>query len=234
MQHVSQIISQSQIPTRNTPSSKPNAVQTYNAWGTTFDPFAPDSPPPAEYINVADKLFDHFRMWFGAKVSDNTRYSTAAMIEWADYFARHNADIDELRQAFRLCQNLDFPPNNAADYLRLVRKNRHIDSHQAMHTAITIASQITAGNAVQWDNAAIYETALRIGFYTLCNEPSYLLTPRWDKAYKAVCDEMDAGATFTLPTLPALEHKSIPAPKDIADKFLSAVLKGLSKREVEQ
>lgn len=194
--------------------------------------FEPVAVPPEFMLDIVGKLFlkfkDRYRntMITGGEI-DWGRNKT---IEWADYFNQKNATIDELRLAYVLCKDAypTFPPNES-EFLALVRKNRHTDSDTAMKIAIETASKIYTGSAPNWDNPVIYEAAMRVGCYTLAHEPSYLIEKKWHKVYQSVCDEMDAGAVFTIPATPMIEQVHAPVSNDRAKEIIAGLTSKICK-----
>lgn len=172
--------------------------------------FEPETVPPEFMVELVAKLFAKFKdRYRGAMLTTGeVDWSKNKLIEWADYFTQKNATIDELRGAYVLCKDAypTFPPNEV-EFLALVRKNRHTDSHTALQIAVDTAGKIQSGNDVAWGNAVIYETAMRVGFYDLTHETGYILNNRWHKTYKEVCDEADNGAVFIVPAVPLLKIK---------------------------
>lgn len=183
-------------------------------------------------LDIVGKLFLKFKDRYRNTMmtGGNIDWGRNKAIEWADYFTQKNATIDELRQAYVLCKDAypTFPPNEV-EFLALARKNRHTDSDAAMKIAIEKASQIQMGNAAKWENAVIFEAAMRIGCYTLTHEPSYLLEKKWHKIYQAVCDEADAGAVFTIPATPMIEQVHTPVSNEQAKEILAGIMKKVAK-----
>lgn len=188
--------------------------------------FEPETVPPEFMIELVAKLFAKFKdRYRGAMLTTgDVDWSKNKLIEWADYFTQKNATIDELRGAYVLCKDAypTFPPNEV-EFLALVRKNRHTDSHTALQIAVDTVSKVQSGNDVAWDNAVIYETAMRVGFYALTHETGYILNNRWHKTYKEVCDEVDNGAVFVVPAVPLLEAK-----KPTAEQYQDYLKQGLA------
>lgn len=196
----------------------------------TSDPFAPSKPPPQEYLNAVDKLFDYWRKWFGAKVSDNERFDAINVILWADYLANANTNLDEMRAAFLISKTLDFPPQNAHDFLKLVRKHKYPYADKALTIACECASrsQYEQLGEQDWQFGVIYETAIRVGFAKLINEPIYSVGAKFEQVYRQVCQEADGGKVFIIPSVPLIEKKHIPASREFAKAVLDK-LQGVNK-----
>lgn len=246
--HVSQIISHIQTapqrtsidcskrPLSSSESYTPNAIdnlteqQRQIILATMFEPV---QPPPEFMVDIVNKLFIKFKENYSFLMVTGGEFDWGRnkILEWADYFTSKNATIDELRQAYRLSKDVfkKFPPSEV-QFLDLVLQNRHTDSHQALRIAIDTASKIQAGNQAEWDNVAIYESAMRIGFYTLTHEADYILNERWGKTYKAVCDELDSGATFTIPSVPLIEQQHTPVSKERAQEHIAEVMAKIGKK----
>lgn len=245
MQHISQIISHTLTAPKPMPSDlarkSANLNESYTQKNTLSDSqkqailaniFEPVEIPPEFMLEVVGKLFLKFKDRYRNTMmtSGDIDWGRNKTLEWADYFNSKNATIDELRLAYVLCKDAHptFPPNEV-EFLALARKNRHTDSDTAMKIAVEMASQIQAGNQVTWENPAIYEAAMRVGVYALTHEPSYQLWDKWKKTYKAVCDEMDSGVVFVIPSVPLVEQKHTPASKDKALEFLANIQHGFGK-----
>ena len=246
--HVSQIINRTQTAPQHTSidySKRPlNSSESYTPNVTDnlteqqrqiilATMFEPVQPPPEFMVDIVGKLFMKFKENYSFLMVTGGEYDWGRnkILEWADYFTSKNATIDELRQAYRLSKDVfkKFPPNEV-QFLDLVLQNRHTDSHQALRIAIDTASKIQAGNQAEWDNVAIYESAMRIGFYTLTHEADYALNERWGKTYKAVCDELDSGATFTIPSVPLIEQQHTTVSKERAQEHLAEVMAKIGKK----
>lgn len=172
--------------------------------------FEPETVPPEFMIELVAKLFLKFKdRYRGAMLTTGeVDWSKNKVLEWADYFAQKNATIDELRTAYVLCKDAykTFPPNEV-EFLDLVRANRHPDWQTALRIAVDTAGRIQSGAEAVWENAVVYEAAMRTGFYTLTSETGYVLNDRFKKIYKQVCTEADNRAVFVVPTMPLLEIK---------------------------
>lgn len=230
MHHTANHSQSSQTLMPNTHSSEISVMPSSEPWDTTSaDPFAPVTAPNAEYIAMVTKLFDHWRIWFGAKVSANTRFGTAWVIEWADYLENQSATVDELRQAYRISKTLDFPPTNARDFLALVRTSRHIDPVIALSIAIEAANALAYNGTANWHTGEIYATARRVGTWSLLNQDHAKLSTHWQRIYADICKASDAGESFFLPPAQAIEYKPQhePAPADFVVNLLSKIKKSL-------
>lgn len=245
MQHISQIISHTLTAPKPMPSDlagksanlnesciQKNTLSDSQKQAILANIFEPVEIPPEFMLDIVGKLFLKFKdRYRNTMITGNEiDWGRNKTIEWADYFNSKNATIDELRQAYVLCKDAypTFPPNEV-EFLALARKNRHTDSDTAMRIAVEMASQIQMGNAAKWENAVIFEAAMRIGCYTLTHEPSYLLEKKWHKTYQAVCDEVDAGAVFAIPQTPMIEQVHTPVSNDRAKEILAGLTGRLHK-----
>lgn len=216
---------QSPIAMPNMHSSDNSVMPSSEPWDTTSaDPFAPVTAPSAHYIDVVTKLFDHWRIWFGAKVSANTRFGTAWVIEWADYLESQSATLDEMRQAYRISKGLDFPPTNAHDFLALARKSRYPDAMAALQIAAAAVADAQYQSAVDWQHGVIYAAANRFGTWHLLADSADRLIKPWTQVYEQVCKEADAGADFQLPISQQIEYKH----KSASREFVAGVFEKLS------
>lgn len=191
--------------------------------------FEPIQPPPAFMIDIVVKLFAKFKERYNALMATGGQYDWGRnkILEWADYFSSKNATIDELRQAYRLSKDAfkKLPPNEV-EFLDLVRQGRYMDKDKALQIACECASLSQYETVTdKWQHPVIFETAMRIGFFALTHEPAYTVKDKWARAYKAVCDEMDAGAMFAIPTTPLLENKQPIASDEFAMQMLSSCKK---------
>lgn len=228
MHHTANQQPQSLTAMPNMHSSDNSVMPSSEPWDTTSaDPFAPVTAPSAHYIDVVTKLFDHWRIWFGAKVGANTRFGTAWVVEWADYLESQSATLDEMRQAYRISKGLDFPPTNARDFLALVRTARHIEPMTALSIAVEAAGALAYNNTANWHTAEIYASASRIGTWSLLNQDQAKLSAQWQRIYADVCKASDAGETFCLPTATAIEYK--PNHQPATAEFVTNILSKLKK-----
>lgn len=72
-----------------------------------------------------------------------------------------------------------------------------------------------------WTHPAIYEAAKRIGTFEIRCMPESKSRPLFERTYRAVCAEILAGATFEVPKRTAIEHKPVPARKEVALEHLA-------------
>lgn len=72
-----------------------------------------------------------------------------------------------------------------------------------------------------WTHPAIYEAAKRIGTFEIRSMPESKSRPLFERAYKAVCAEVLAGAVFEVPKRPAIQHKPKPARREVAMEYLA-------------
>lgn len=217
----------------NMHSSDNSVMPSSEPWDTTSaDPFAPVTAPSAHYIDVVTKLFDHWRIWFGAKVSANTRFGTAWVVEWADYLESQSATLDEMRQAYRISKGLDFPPTNARDFLALVRTARHIEPMTALSIAVEAAGASMYDGRPNWRSGEIHETAQRIGMWNLLHESSSVLQPKWQKIYQQVCDESISGKQHALPPPPPKirQESRLISSSELAEKMIKKTLTMLKSK----
>ncbi|STY99849.1 Uncharacterised protein [Moraxella lacunata] len=180
-------------------------------------------------IDIVVKLFAKFKQRYNALMATGGQYDWGRnkILEWADYFSSKNATIVELSQAYRLSKDAfkKFPPNEV-EFLDLVRQGRYMDKDKALQIACECASLSQYETVTdKWQHPVIFETAMRIGFFALTHEPAYTVKDKWARAYKAVCDEMDAGAMFAIPTAPLLENKQPIASDEFAMQMLSSCKK---------
>lgn len=191
--------------------------------------FEPLTMPSDLMIDLVTKLFLKFKDRYRNTMSTGGQidWGRNKIIEWADYFTAKNATIDELRQAYILAKD-NFPtfPPNEVEFLNQVRVKRHLTVEQALKIAAECASlsQYETVKAEKWVNGAIYETATRIGFYTLTHEPLSVVKNSFKTAYKAVCEEIDMGAVYNVPNVPLIEKKHTVAPSEVANKYLAQMM----------
>lgn len=72
-----------------------------------------------------------------------------------------------------------------------------------------------------WTHPAIYEAAKRVGTFEIRSMPESKSRPLFERAYKAVCAEVLAGAVFEVPKRKALDHKPAPARREVAMEHLA-------------
>ena len=70
-----------------------------------------------------------------------------------------------------------------------------------------------------------HETAKRVGFSTMREQPKSVSYPLWVKHYKNVCNEHIAGKEFTKPQVQQIEHKTAPqaASEDVASEMIANI-----------
>jgi hypothetical protein len=65
-----------------------------------------------------------------------------------------------------------------------------------------------------WSHPAVYEAAKRIGTFEVRTWPESKSRPLFERAYRAVCDEVLAGAVFEVPKRAAIAHAPRPASRE--------------------
>ena len=67
-----------------------------------------------------------------------------------------------------------------------------------------------------WSHPVVYEAAKRVGTFEIRSMPESKSRPMFERAYKSVCAEVLAGATFEVPKRTAIQHKPSPVRKEVA------------------
>lgn len=67
-----------------------------------------------------------------------------------------------------------------------------------------------------WSHPAVYEAAKRIGTFEIRSWPESKSRPLFERAYRNVCSEVMAGATFETPKRAQLAHNPVPARREVA------------------
>lgn len=196
--------------------------------------FEPLVVPSDLMIDVVAKLFLKFKDRYRNTMNTGGQidWGRNKIIEWADYFTSKNATIDELRQAYILAKD-NFPTfaPNEVEFLNQVRAKRHVSVEQALRIAAQCASlsRYETVSADKWVSGAIYETATRVGFYELTTEPLSVVKHSFKNAYKAVCEEIDMGAVYSVPDVPLIKQTHHVASDEVADKYLAQMMGKVGK-----
>lgn len=142
----------------------------------------------------------------------------------ADDWGKHRIDIwavalsdlqitgKEFAIARRRSFALKWPPTAPADFLELGRGKIADNYPEVRQAYIDQANRKT-------ECPIAYETARRIGFGFIREQPEAVSYPMWQKIYKEVCIEHSQGREFTKPQVPQIEVKK---PTEAADEAIAA------------
>lgn len=135
---------------------------------------------------------------------------------WASYLTAKNITKREFDLAKNLSIDLNFPPNNAKEFLDLVRKQMFIDVRKAYIEACHET----------YSHAVVYETASRVGFWDLKTRSEQTTWGVWQKVYQEVCHEYLAGNHFSLPPSQQIAYQE---PKPASVEFVIELLQKTKK-----
>lgn len=138
---------------------------------------------------------------------------------WANYLTVKKISKNEFEFAKTASIDLDFPPNNAKEFLELARKQYEIFPNVRMAYLNACHQEYT--------HEVEFETASRVGFWDLQTRSEKYTWKIWQEIYHEVCDEFLAGERFALPQSHRIEEQHIPASTEFAMEILQKI-----KREV--
>ena len=131
---------------------------------------------------------------------------------WAIALTDLKITRNELFTAQRKSMSLEWPPTAPADFLELGRGKIADNYPEVRQAYIDQANRKT-------ECPIAYETARRIGFGFIREQPEAVSYPMWQKIYKEVCIEHSQGREFTKPQVPQIEVKK---PTEAADEAIAA------------
>jgi hypothetical protein len=165
-------------------------------------------PPPDELIDAINQVFALFRLNF-----HNQYYSAFGETEqlnqikklWLDSLATQPVGVI-LRAAKRCIEKSEYLPT-LHRFLEFCREARleHAglpDAHEAYREACLAR---TPKHAQSWSHPAVYHAGKRSDWHFLASTPEHTAFPVFRRYYDAVCDEIAAGETLSLPA-PEEEH----------------------------
>lgn len=151
-------------------------------------------------------------------------WSFPMILVWAQELTDKRITIKEFELAKKRSMDLDWMPNNAVEFLKLVR-GENINLYPSLETAFHVACKNCGmrGNANRdWLHETVHETAIRIGFGVLASATDRF-KPEFERVYMQVINEFDNGASFVIPESNRIEQKHIPADDKIANDHLAKI-----------
>lgn len=145
------------------------------------------------------QLITTWKVLFGSKLqSDHWDINTIKI--WTVALNDLEITPEEFATAQRKSLTLEWPPTAPADFLKLGR----VDVTES-YPEVSQAYEDQAN--FKTDCPIAYETAKRVGFWQMRNEPRSKTYPQWVKRYKQVCIEHRGGKEFTKSQVPQIEYK---------------------------
>lgn len=143
-------------------------------------------------------LFKGWKKLFRSKMKDED-WDIETVTVW--HIALNDLAItpDEFMTAKRKSLGLQWPPTAPADFLELGRKavtNNYPNVRQAYIDQANFKTSCPIA----------YETAKRVGFSVMREQPEHKTYPQWQKHYEAVCIEHSQGKEFKSVQVPRIEN----------------------------
>lgn len=145
-----------------------------------------------------------------------SEWGVDTVLIWARYLTMKNITKRQFDIAKNLSIDLDFPPNNAKEFLYLV-KNEEFKKFPHPRTAYLDACY---GN---YPHVVVYETASRVGFYELKTQSEQQTWKAWQACYQQVCTEYLGGSRFELPVSHQVEHKNAVANDEFVQEAMAKI-----------
>lgn len=189
-------------------------------------PNSQDNQPSQQLLAEIGLMFTQWKAWFKNKM--RTRgdaeqdWGADMVMVWGRYLTAKRITKREFDAAREASFDLDFPPNNAKEFIGLARgsiEQYYPDMRQAY---------FDAANA-KYSHAVCYETASRVGFEQMRKAAEDKTYPLWQKIYPEVCREHAAGVPFSIPVEAQVEHKQIPASREFAAARIAEIRRSMTR-----
>ncbi|MGP5535345.1 hypothetical protein ACTXMF_12265 [Psychrobacter celer] len=162
-------------------------------------------------------LFKGWKRLFRTKMRDED-WDIETVTVW--YIALSDLEItaNEFETAKRKTLSMSWPPTAPADFLNLGRKAA-TESYPDVRQAYLDQANFRT------DCPIAYETARRVGFSAMREQPEHKTYPLWQKHYEQVCIEHRGGQAFDKPQVLQIESKKAQTACDskIRDKYLASI-----------
>lgn len=172
------------------------------------------------------QMFTQWKLWFKNKLKPS-EWEADTVILWANYLTIKNVTKREFDMAKSLSIDLDFPPNNAKEFLALARKPIEQNYPNIRQAYMNSANE-------NYTHDVVYETAKRVGFWEIKTQAESVTWKAWQQVYPQVCQEHANGAVFKLPVEQQIEHKHIVASQEFVDNLLKNMKKGMAVKTKEE
>lgn len=200
-------------------SNKSNQVvsSTSNSSNENTYSQADQNKPSKMLIKDIMELFVSWVGVFGSKMKTED-WDMARINLWAEALTDLEITPSEFKAARRKSMTLKWMPTAPADFIDLGRKPV-MDSYPNVRQAyLDQANHRT-------DCPIAYETAKRVGFSFIREQPETASYPIWQKYYKEVCIEHSKGKEFTKPQVQQIERRKPvkEMPSAVADEYLASI-----------
>lgn len=167
--------------------------------------------------NDVIQLLKLWKTLFGSKLK-SSEWDINTVKVWTIALNDLQITPEEFATAQRKSLTLSWPPTAPADFLELGR-GKPTDNYPDMRQAYLDQANLRT------DCPIAYETARRVGFSTMREQPERVSYPLWQKHYKDVCIEHTGGKEFTKPQAQQIEYKtaSEPASEAVASEMLANI-----------
>lgn len=136
--------------------------------------------------------------------------------DWADVLFDLEITADEFKECKRLAGLSDWMVSHPVVFLNLARC-KPLDAYPDVRQAYEDQANFRT------DCPVAYETARRVGFSEMREQPKSKTYPLWEKHYQEVCRLHAQGAEFKKPQMLQIENKSAQslADDEVADDFIN-------------
>lgn len=174
-----------------------------------------NNEPSEQLVLAISEMFADWKLWFKNKLNPD-EWGVETVILWARYLTIKGITKRQFDMAKTLSIELDFPPNNAKEFLGLV-KNDEFKQFPHARTAYLDACHD------KYPHAVVYETASRVGFYEIKTQSEQQTWKIWQSCYEQVCTEYLAGSRFELPVSHQVLHKNTVANDDFVQDAMAKI-----------
>ena len=156
--------------------------------------------PSVQLLEMMTNMFEDWKRVFGSKLKDRQSIDLRTAELWSIALQQLKITPKEFKVAMQKSITLEWPPTAPADFLELGRGKIADNYPEVRQAYIDQANRKT-------ECPIAYETARRIGFGFIREQPEAVSYPMWQKIYKEVCIEHSQGREFTKPQVPQIEVK---------------------------
>lgn len=164
-------------------------------------------------------MFSDWKLWFKNKLNPN-EWGVETVILWARYLTIKGITKRQFDMAKTLSIELDFPPNNAKEFLDLLKNDEFKQFPQARTAYFDAVNH-------RYTHEVVYETANRVGFWELKTYSEKQSYPLWQHHYPQVCQAYLDGERFAIPQERQIEYHREIASDEFVQQMFDKIRKNL-------
>lgn len=163
------------------------------------------------------EMFTRWTVRYGNKMKAQD-WGIDTVNDWAEVLTDLQITPMEFKEAKRKAGLEKWMISHPVEFLELAR-GKATDSYPDVRQAYIDQANFKT------DCPIAYETARRVGFSAMREQPEHKTYPLWQKHYEQVCIEHRGGQTFNKPQVLRIENKSAPAatPSPASSEYLANI-----------